>query len=394
MLHRREGSHQLHLQQAAALMVMLLIIIMGSVAFLISALKSTSIQIEQDKKTTFALAQAKEALIGSAVSMLPIVSSGYLHLPDLGFGFGNAPSEGSSPPNFNGNAADYTVIGKVPWKTLGISPARDGQNECIWYVLSGRFKNDPSTNSAFNWDTLGQIDIIDGNGNAIANNVVALLIAPGHPLDGQIRVQSDPAYTQCGGNYDARNYLDTYKSSDAIAGEVNYFAGNTNSRIANNTNNKRFVMTINNHYNDRFLYITAAEIFRPIMKRNDYSQQINLLMSDTYFQTVNISGSKGTDNVICNSLNISANRATCANWVKLLLLKSTKGSCRRVLFFGGQKTSTQERITASDISNPANYLEESNLAHFSDPVANSINFTGISNFNASKPTADLIWCIP
>ncbi len=394
MAHRREGSHPLHFQQAAALMVMLLIMMMGSIAFLLNALKGSAIQTRQDNTTTQALAQAKEALIGSAVSFLPVASAGYLHLPDLGFGFGNVPAEGSSPPNFSGNSADYTVIGKVPWKTLGIAPLRDGQNECIWYVLSGRFKNDPMTNVSFNWDTPGQIDVIDANGNPIATNVVALLVAPGRPIDGQSRTLSDPAYTQCGGNYDARNYLDSYKNSDAVSGEVNYFTGNTNNRIALNANNKHFVMTQNNHYNDRFLFITAEEIFRPISKRGDYSAQISQLMGDVYFQTVNITGTKGTSSVNCNSLSSSENQAACVNWIKLLLLKSTSGVCSRVLIFGGQKTSTQVRISAKDIEKPSNYIEGANLTNFFAPTANAGDFSGAAVFNAKNPTADILWCIP
>jgi len=390
----REGSHQLHLQQAAALMVMLLIMIMGSVAFLLSSLNSSAIQVERDKKTTIALAEAKEALIGDTVSSLSLATAGYLRLPDLGFGIGNVPAEGSSPPNFSGNDTDYSVIGKVPWKTLGISPSRDGQGECIWYVLSGRFKNDPTTNSAFISDTLGQIDVVDGNGNAIASNIVALLIAPGLPLDGQNRALSNPAYTQCGGNYDARNYLDPYKNSDAVSGNVNYFTGSTDNRIALNTNDKQFVMTLNNHYNDRFLFITADDIFRPIVRRADYSAQITQLMSDPYFHSVSIAGTKGTDSVICNNLNTPANQILCTNWLKLLLLKSTTGSCSRVLLFGGQKTAAQVRITTSDIGKPSNYLEGSNLTYFAAPSANSSNFTGTSAFNANNPSSDLLWCIP
>ena len=153
-------------------------------------------------------------------------------------------------------------------------------------------------------------------------------------------------------------------------------------------------MTINNHYNDRFLLITADEIFRPIIRRADYSAQITQLMSDSYFHSVSISGSKGTGSVICNNLNTPANRTLCTNWLTLLLLKATTGSCSRVLLFGGQKTASQVRITASDIAKPANYLEGVNLTYFAEPSPNSSNFTGASTFNASNPSSDLLWCIP
>ena len=230
-------------------------------------------------------------------------------------------------------------------------------------------------------------------------------MAPGSPLDEQSHALSDPTYTQCGGNYDARNYLDSYNNSDAISGEVNYFAGSTNNRVALNTNNKRFVMANNNHYNDRFLFITTDEIFRPIIQRSDFSTQINAIMNDPYFQSEAISGPKGTDEIECDNL-APANQAFCTNWLEMLLLTQLPApasiiingtpttNCSRVLIFGGQKTVNQVRLTASDKANPANYLENPNLAAFAIPTAASNNFTGTSTFNANTPSADLLTCIP
>jgi hypothetical protein len=208
-------------RRGAALMLMLTILVIGAAALLVSSLSHSAAQIERNQKTADALAQAKEALIDDAVSQTPVASAGYLRLPDLGFMIGLASYEGSAAPNFSGNGKDYSVIGKLPWKTLGLNPVRDGQGECLWYVVSGHFKNTPATD-ALNWDTLGQINLADGNGNIIASNLAALVVAPDHALDGQNRALSDPTYVQCGGNYDARNYLDPYASSNAISGAINY----------------------------------------------------------------------------------------------------------------------------------------------------------------------------
>lgn len=395
-------------QRGAALMVMLVIVVMGVAAVLLSSLSSTALQIERDKMTADALAQAKEALIGDAVSQSPVSSAGYLRLPDLGFGIGSAPAEGSSAPNFAGNNKDYSVIGKVPWKTLGISPSRSGQVECLWYVVSGRFKNMPATN-ALNWDTQGQIDVIDGNGSILASNVAVLLVAPGKPIDGQNRALSDPAYMQCGGNYDARNYLDAFNNANAIAGELNYFAGSTNNRVAPDSNNKRFVMASNDHYNDRFLFITIDDIFRPIIRRNDFSMQISALLNDAVFiphlQAITIAGTKGTDNADCNNTSNPDNKKFCKNWKEMLLLTQLSlpspigidGAptpiCNRVLIFGGQKNTAQNRLTAADKADPANYLEAPNLAAFATPNAASSNFSGVSAFSANSPSKDLLRCL-
>ena len=395
-------------QRGAVLMVMLVIMIIGAVTIFVISLNSSALQLERDKVTADALAKAKEALIGYAVSQ-SITSAGDLRLPDLGFSDSSlsVPAEGSSPPNFSGNTQGYSLIGKFPWKTLGTSPLRDGYGECLWYALSGWYKN--TNSSPPNWDTLGQIDVLDGNGNVIASNLAALVAAPGPVLNGQARYLGDTSYTQCGGNYDVRNYLDTYNSANAISGAVNYFSGSTNNRISNNLNNKQFVMTSNDYYNDRFLFVTTDDIFRPIIRRSDFSAQISALMNDPYFLTlIPSSTGKGIGN-ICSSL-APANQAFCANWLEMLLLTqltpasnitittngvpASVGPCNRVLIFGGQKTAAQVRLLATDKSNPANYLEAQNLTAFAVPTATSSNFTGASTFNANTPSADLLTCIP
>jgi hypothetical protein len=401
MSHRHHHSQPIQKQRGAALMVMLIILVMGAATMFVVSLNSSALQIARDKTTAAALAQAKDALIGYAVSQTPVTSAGYLKLPDLGPGMN---PDGNASSSFSGNNKDYSVIGKMPWKTLGISASRDGSGECLWYAVSGRFKNTPQT-SALNWDTQGQIDVIDGNGNVIASNIAALVVAPGQPLDGQGHALSDPAYTQCGGNYDARNYLDSYNPADAIVGEVNYFTGSTNNRVALNTNNKRFVMANNDHYNDRFLFVTTDEIFRPIIRRSDFSNQISALMNDPYFLTaVPTSTNKGINN-ICGSL-LPSNLKFCNNWKEMLLFTTlpTPSSitvngvpttaCTSVLIFGGQKTAAQVRLTATDKTDPANYLEGTNSAAFATPTATASNFSGNSIFNHSSPSADLLRCLP
>jgi hypothetical protein len=402
MPHFLQHNH-FYKRQGAALMLMLTILVIGAAALLVSSLSHSAVQIERSQKTADALAQAKEALIGDAVSQTPVASAGYLRLPDLGFMIGLAPSEGSSAPNFSGNSKDYSVIGKFPWRTLGLNPLRDGQGECPWYVVSGRFKNTPTTDT-LNWDTLGQINLVDGNGNIIASNLAALVVAPGQALDGQSRSLSDPTYAQCGGNYDARNYLDPYASSNAISGAINYFIGSTNNRITLNTSNNLLVMTGNGHYNDRFLYITSDEIFRVLMRRADFSVQVSALLSDAYFQNVVIAGAKGTDNVNCNLLG-SSNRIFCKNWIEMLLLAqlptpapvtidgAATANCSRVLIFGGQKIAAQLRLTATDKASPSNYIEGVNLSAFATPVAVAGSFVGASVFSSKNSSADVLKCL-
>ncbi len=412
MLHTHQASnfhYCPHGQRGAALMIMLVIMVVGASTVLVSSLNSSGLRIERDKITADALAQAKGALIGYAVSQ-PITSAGDLRLPDLGFSNSllTVPAEGSSPPNFTGNTQGYSIIGKFPWKTLGTPPLRDGYGECLWYALSGWLKNTNST-SPINWDTPGQIDVLDGNGNVIASNLAALVAAPGPVLDGQNRSLGDTIYTQCGGNYDVLNYLDTYDSTNAVSGEVNYFSGSTNNRIAADTNSKRLVMANTDYYNDTFLFITVDDIFRPIIRRSDFSAQIAAMMNDaafiTHLQSITVSGlgTKGTGNVNCTN---APNQAFCTDWQEMLLLTALTPpspitidgtlttTCSRVLIFGGQKIAAQVRMTAAQKSNPAYYLEDPNLAAFAVPTTTSSDFTGAPTFDANTPSADLLKCIP
>ncbi|MEQ1603150.1 MAG: hypothetical protein HOP04_11325 [Methylophilaceae bacterium] len=400
--------HQ-HKQHGAALLIFVLVMLLAGTSFLFSVLNSNSVKIERDKKTAAALAEAKAALIGVAISTSSVDSAGFLTNPDTG-----VLPEGSAAPNMS--LKDLSLVGKFPWRTLGASPLKDGSGECVWYVVSGRYKKSPKT-SVFNWDTQGQIDVIDVSGNVIATNLAALIISPDSALDAQNQALADSAYVQCRGNYDARNYLDTYDATNAIAGAVNYFTGSTNNRLAPDTNNKQFVLARNDHYNDKFLFVTVEEIFRPIIRRADFLVQIQNFLGDNGFrlqvepghlETVAVSsaGTKGADNIDCNKLS-SANKTFCKNWKEMLLLTefsppstitidgvSTVTACTRVLIFGGQKIGVQTRLTAIDKNDPANYLEGANLIAFAAPIANANNFVGVSTFNASNPSADVLKCLP
>lgn len=393
-------------QKGAALIIFAVILALAAAAFLVSQLDRSGVKIERDKKTAAVMAEAKTALIGSAASTTNIANPSYLPNPDLKL---SAAIPEGSESGVSG-AVDISLIGKFPWRSLGVPPLREGWNECLWYVVSGRYKKSPGT-TVFNWDTQGQIDVIDKNGNMIASNLAALIVAPGFVLEGQNRALADPTYKQCGGNYDVKNYLDTYDNANAIAGEVNYFAGSTNNRQAPNSSNKTFVLAQSNDYNDQFLFVTTDEIFRPLIRRNDFTAQISSLLDDVEFkvhlQTIVVAGGKGTSNVDCSTIIASTdNKLFCDNWSEMLLLTQlpspsaitidgvlTAINCTKVLIFGGQKINMQLRLTSADKSSPANYLEDPNLTAFATPIANNSNFNGVSSFDANDPDADVLRCL-
>lgn len=385
-----------------ALLAMLAMVVFAVAGVLVLFAGSGPNQARSDK-TAKALAVAQSALVGHMVRSPDVTAMARLPNPDLRVNavFAEGSQSGSA------GARNASLLGKLPWRSLGLSSLKDGDGECLWYAVSGRFKSNPQSLDAFNWDTPGQLDLMREDGTMLQTGLAALLISPGVPLDGQNRASNDAGLRECGGNYDARNYLDTFHAADAIAGQLNYFPGSTNHRQASDAASKTFVMAANARYNDRFLFITVDELFRPIIRRADFAAQVNALTSDTtflaYLATVSISGSKGTDAIDCAQ---APHPAFCRHWREMLLLTAlpapasvmvdgspTEAACVRVLIFSGSRTQQQQRKTETDKSRPENYLEGQNLAAFSLPVARNAGFAGMSGFSAQNPAADIVRCL-
>ena len=239
-------------QHGAALLVTLAIVVMGIAAALVGSLSTTALKSARQATTAAALAQAKEALIGYAIAYGDTYSGevhGYLPCPDTG-----GSAEGSAAPPCG--SKDVSRIGKLPWKTLGLPALRDGDGECLWYAVSGTYKNNPKTD-LMNWDTRGLFEALDASGTLIAQDVVAVIFAPGPVLGSQNRTPGGTAPI-CGGNYTATNYLD----SD---GTLN---NGTVSASANATT--QFRLASSSQINDRLIYITRQDLWNAMLKRNDF----------------------------------------------------------------------------------------------------------------------------
>lgn len=152
-------------EQGAAFIVMLVILVMGVSALVVSAYSNTTIKIQRGKTTTGVLAQAKDALIGSSISNA--LRPGSLPCPDT---TNDGMSDACSSTNF---------IGRLPWKTLGLPNLRDGNGEQLWYAVSPNFR-DVSTSTTINSDTPTQLTL---SGNA----VMAVIFSPGGALSSQER---------------------------------------------------------------------------------------------------------------------------------------------------------------------------------------------------------------
>lgn len=397
-------------QSGVALLAMLTLLTLFGLYLFVGQLSAMQPRLAREQEAATALAEARAALIGDAISWPSIYDAGYLRMPDLGSRSG-VITEGEASTTFPGDGKDLSVLGKFPWNTLHSTVLRDAQGGCLWYAVSGRFKKDAFKTDQLNWDTLGQIDIVDGSNNVIASNVAAVLVAPGRALDGQSRVLADAVYSECGGNYDARNYLDSFVSADAIGGQVNYFSGSTNNRVAPNTSNKRFVMANTDHYNDRFAFISGDDLFNPIMRRSDFAQAIGNLLDtpvfQTYLKSIDVAGNKGTDNIECSAAAVP-NRDFCDNWKEMLFLTqisppsaitingvTSPFPCSRVLIFAGRKSVGQSRSDALEKADKRNYLEGLNVSSFAVPNATATAFSGSAvGFSAASPATDLVRCLP
>lgn len=156
-------------QKGGALIIFILVLVLAGTAALFSLLDGSDVKVERDKITALALSEAKAALIGRAVS--DVNHPGSLPCPD-----GN--DDGIADPFGPGNLCPSN-IGRLPWKSLGISTLIDGAGESLWYAVSQNYRDHISA-EPINGTALGAL-VVDG----IADQM-AIVFAPGQPLNAQV----------------------------------------------------------------------------------------------------------------------------------------------------------------------------------------------------------------
>lgn len=241
MAMRRSGKRE----QGVSLLILMVLVVAGALVYLLGSFSPQVVDSYRVRKTEEALALAREALIGYALKYRDqegdSVVYGYLPLPDLGTSRNNnigCAEEGCDAANFTGNGDDVTVIGRLPWRTLGTEALRDGHGECLWYAVAGSHQRIHRA-SPMNWDTLGQLDVQVANGsgalasivNSAHDHPVAVIFSPGAILGSQDRGRdtlSTDKVDVCGGNYNPANYLDPEPLPDpatatGLGGVRNYF---------------------------------------------------------------------------------------------------------------------------------------------------------------------------
>lgn len=374
-------------QHGIALLVLLAFFVMGGLAwFLGQTNRLTQTRVDRDTATAASLAQAKKALIAYAVTYgdtHPGQTPGYLPCPDM-------DNDGSS--DTCGNKGEI-AIGRLPYRTLGLPDLRDANGECLWYVVSGSFKNNPDPDN-LNWDSIGQLDVKGVAGETLASatdpvirGAAATVVAPGPPIASQSRTTGGAS--KCGDavgpTFWSRypNYVD---GSYTLPGTAASIKQGSSEGVTNN---------------DLLTWITPHEIFLRIKRRSDFSKSASdgghlnktidavhlCLEAEAALPAPNPGTTYGAKSVgrVPGSLNCSLYLGTFVryweNWKDQFwyavcaphCLQVNGRPCDGALLFSGERGANQTRPSSS----PTDYLEGDNLSAFASGTA---VFSGLPEF--------------
>ena len=192
------------LAQGVALLAFMLALLAGSSWLLLSDLNGHTQVYNRRAGSSLALNQAKQALLSYAMNYPDLRANlekgpGFLPCPDR---------NNDGRPETNCAESTGTTLGRLPFAILGLDDPRDSSGERLWYAVSPDFRNTRSNHAVINSETPGQFSV------GGAEDVVAVVIAPGAPVAGQYRRPGNHAadYLE-GGNADVAD-----RSFSAAAG--------------------------------------------------------------------------------------------------------------------------------------------------------------------------------
>lgn len=256
--------------QSGFAVLLLLVLIMGLASFGLSDLLSASVKqknLQNRAKNLKVLLEAKEALLSFTVKYAVtgnLDDMGQLPCPDVS---GAINQEGSSDPGCGGQGVN--TIGYFPFKTLGKGKIEDSSSECLWYIVSGDYKNGNTPAEMLNWNSVGYLNLVDedenlNHGNSIDDYPIAFIISPGATISqNRNSVASLPG---CHSNYAISSYLEggpniNYLVDMPITADTVWeiLSGSESSRLGNA------------NYNDQVVAIYKDEVWDRIRKMGDLS---------------------------------------------------------------------------------------------------------------------------
>jgi hypothetical protein len=251
---------RLHTQQGWFGIIFVLLLVGVGVTFFAVSRTSVSPRTQREAITVAALAKAKDALLNYSIARAPSLDGrpGEFPCPSK-----TAPKETPSPgePVYGegrNTCVNDNLIGRLPWRTLGIEEPLDGDGEPLWYALSTNFNptvGAVSLSAAINSDTLGSLSIYANNGaTQVTNEAVAVVLAAGAAYPNQDRSAVLRACTASGKTERADRCADNYLESIGVA-KNRQFAGPF-AQAAPSTS-----------FNDKLVYLKTEEFIPQIEER-------------------------------------------------------------------------------------------------------------------------------
>ncbi len=260
-------------QQGVTLLIFSVVIILGVVAYVVSSLSINQLQQKRQDHTQLVLNKAKQALLDYAVARAEVSSGasrkgewGFLPCPD----YNGITGEGNQGANCE--STNESDLGLLPYRALDLDVLNDGNGDCLYYAVSGAYKQSPET-GMLNEDSNGYFQLVDNNGVAVTginpeDRIVAIVISPGKVLPGQSRNFS--VGSECGKDYaNLSAYLDSNGITDnavltGVADVIDQFLpGNALSALETNP------------YNDRMITLSRQEVWNAVLARPDFNSKMN-----------------------------------------------------------------------------------------------------------------------
>jgi len=262
-------------QHGAALLIMMLVVLVAATAVLVTKLNSNDARARSLTEAQDVLARARQALLDYAAVHPDFIPGETARLPCPDIDASGGLLEGESHTASCG-AAGETVMGRLPWRTLGVTPFRDSGEACLWYVVSGSYKEAGAASSPMiNADTNGQLQLYGIEAGTVitgllpAERPVAMIIAPMTGVGGQSRAAPSGSGARCSASFNAGDFLE----ADALSGISNATLSGTADAI------DQFAVATgyNGAHNDRIATISRADLARVVTDRHDFDSNMRAL---------------------------------------------------------------------------------------------------------------------
>jgi len=261
-------------QQGAALLLVMLVVIVAAAAVILDGQKRNSRGILAKNNTQATLSLARDALLDYAVTYQDFSAGLGLRFPCPDLSNTGSTLDGEAHVSACGTKG-VAVIGKLPWKTLGIRAPVDSHGNCIWYVVSGDYKESLTTSADLtNADSNGQLQILSAQSGAIvegavpSERAVVAIIAPSKPLPGQSRSVRQSDQQQCSDDFDVAAFLD-----------VDTNTGVSNAVLSGVVGIEQFVRSdmSTESFNDQVMTISRRDVAERLYARHDFVTAIETL---------------------------------------------------------------------------------------------------------------------